>query len=1142
MKKKLLLLGLIPLLGFGAAVHQSSMPNFVRGPQGKFISDIAYSDRTTYCNRAMELNKKIAEEGTTLLKNKDGMLPFEGVKKVSIFGKSSTSLQYGGGGSGSGSVSSGITQIDMQRSLTDAGYEVNGTLTSFYKDNSKSGSGRKNGNSGWKGISEATVGETPVDRYTADIKSSFSEYGDAAIMVIARGGTEGADCKAIDARDFNSSDNGIAGDTWTDQHYLQLSDNENDLLDMIEEYFDKVVIVINSGNAFQCDRFEEDDGVGAVIWMGTPGANGTAAIGEILNGSVCPSGRTVDTWERNFKKNPTFQNFADNCQTNVVNGKDYPADTMFNADGTPVRSDGTYKGEPQWDNEAQKVVKYGLNGVRPSSYVSYEEGVYMDYRFYETMYDELKAESESKADEWYSGDEGVIYPFGYGLSYTEFEQEIVSCDKANAKLSYKDEKMTFKVKVTNKGSVTGKDVVQLYWKAPYIDGGIEKPSEVLCAFAKTKDLAPGESQELKLDFYIQDQASYDFTDANGNGFTGYELDPGDYKVTLNKNAHEVYDEVNFRVTQSGIKYKYDRVTGSEVKNRFTDRGFYNSLPGENDVGFDQTSRTDLAGTFPTHPTIEDRTLKEGSRVEEFYNHPFTLADIDCTDTYEYMPEAAHKTKQDFIDAGWTQQKTTLTASESTQFSEMVGVPLDDDRWEDFLNEFTFTELRQFVEGGNTHNPAISRIGKPSTSDSDGPSKFGAMWWCGAPIVAATYNVDLAFEQGECVGIEGHMDNKYGWAGPGVNLHRSPFGGRNFEYYSADPFLTGRIAGRVVAAASDKGIYCYFKHFAVNDQERNREGVTCFLTEQALRELYLKPFQMCIEEGKSMGIMSSYNRLGLMETAASYPLLTEVLRGEWGFKGAIISDMTHHGNSAFDGKCYENINNRVLAGCNNQLDGDKYSSDVNAKWDDNAFDGKGAPVFTYEGETVESYSWWYAVREMAKGAMYACANCGAMDREFAQKASGIVFSDVEGNFVQAKVGDEIEIGVEISGDYDIGATYGGKTIRNSEVVIDPVTPLPAGLDFDGSMIFGTAEEEFNGYVHVLINLEFEDNSTTIVGKSLELQIAPVCATDPNVDDPADPEPTKPTKKGCKGEVIATSAFILAVAGMTLGIALKKKREE
>ena len=1079
--------------------------------------------------KAMNLNIKIAEEGVVLLKNQDGFLPMAKNSKVSLVGKSSTSLVRGGAGSGAGNVSNGITEVKMDDSLDAAGLDVNKKLVNFYRDDSKSGSGRTNGNNGWKGISEVTIGETPLSKYSTELINSLDEFNDAAIFVISREGSEGCDVKTCNASDDQKNPSPISK-----RHALEMSINEEALFKELKKHTDNIIIVINSGNAYECDVFERDESVKAVLWMGTPGANGAAAVGSIIVGDVNPSGKTVDTWTRDFTLDPSFQNFSDNAQTNLTtdsNGIEIyaPQDTLFNANGTPVRSDGTFVGKPVYEDEKNKVVKYGLNGVRPSAYLDYEEGIYVDYRFYETVYADLLASTDkATADAWYEGEHGVVYPFGHGLSYTEFEQEIVSCDIAGKTLNKEDKNthINLKVKVTNVGSVKGKDAVQVYFKAPYITGGIEKAYNNLCGIGKTGDIEPGESEVVDIDFYLQDVASYDFKDSNNNGFKGYELDAGEYGISVNKSAHEEYNSVKFNISET-MKYEVDRYTGYTVENRFTDNGFYSSLPSEEDRVFTQLSRADFEGTFPTHPTMESRTLGTNSRVEEFYTHRFTMDDVEVETNWEYVPEDVYKTKEDIEALGWTQQKTVLSSSQRTvTFKDMVGTSLDDPKWDTLMNELTWEEMEQFVDG-NSHNPAINQIGKPNTNDSDGPSKFKIMWWCGGPIVAATFNEKLAKEQGECVGMEGHLEDTYGWAGPGVNIHRSPFGGRNFEYYSGDPFLTGRIAGRVVAGATDQGIYCFFKHFAVNDQEKHREGVSCFLTEQALREIYLKPFQMCIQEGRSTGIMSSYNRLGLMETAASYPLLTEVLRHEWGFKGSIISDMTHHGNSAFDAGMYENINNRLLAGCNNQLDGDDYSGDMNCSWDPTANDGKGAPTYlsAATGEKIESYSWWYAVRTCAKECLWMCAQSGAMSTSLDVLDVDMKFSNTKDGVLVTNIGSDINVDVTF-GNFD----------EYNDVRIDSSTPLPDGLTFDGTSIKGSVDTACNVFIKVI----FEDDLGKTVGNSFELIVLAVPQQEA-AEIGATPK-VEPKTAGCCGSIVAVSALISTITLAGAGLLALKRKEK
>ena len=1084
-------------------------------------SFLGFSNQSDYLAHGLEVNAQLADEGFVLLKNEDGFLPMDtsdedNAPKISVVGKSSTNLVKGGGGSGDASVSSGVHYIDLQESLTTAGFKINPDLTAFYKDNNQSGSGRTNGNSGWKGLSEVTIGETPFSSYTDALKASMeSDYNDAAIMVISREGSEGCDVKACNAHDSIKTNNSF--EAVSEKHALQLSDNEQDLFDYITDVFDNVIIMINSGNIFQCDQFEHNDKVKAVLWTGSVGDVGAGAVGRILSGEVNPSGHTVDTWARDFTKDPTFQNFSDNAQTNLVtaNGKKYyyPQDTMFNADGTPVKSEGSYNGNPKWENEENKVVEAGLNGVRPSSYVSYEEGIYYDYRYYETRYADKAKENKKAANEWYDGEEGVIYPFGYGLSYTTFSQKIVSSNIENKLLKSGNLKVEVKVEVKNTGKVEGKDAVQLYWKAPYTSGGIEKADRVLCAFGKSKMLKPGEKDVVTLSFNTQEVANYDFMDKNNNGFRGYELEEGTYHLSLNKNAHEEIASIEFRVDKGGIQYDKDLYTGYTVENRFTDNGFYSSLPSEDDFEFTQFSRENMDDTFPEHPTIAGRTLGANSRVQEFFNHAFTPADIDSTTTYEYMPKEAYVSKEQFQALGWT-QASSKSSNKTIKFNELYNLDYDDPKWDEFLNQLTYDEMIPFINGSD-QNPGIDGTGKTGISSQDGPQKYkgasGVYWVC-LPIAAATYNLNLVAEQGRCIGNESQFtSNNYGWAGPAVNIHRSPFGGRNFEYYAADPLISGRMAGRVVAGATDGGLYCFFKHFAVNDQEKHREGVAAFLSEQALREIYLKAFQYVIQEGNSTGIMSSYNRIGLMETAASYPLLTEVLRNEWGFKGHIISDMTHKSNGAFNNKYYENINNRVLAGCNQQLDSNSYTSDILAKWDSS----KGCPV--YNG--VESYSWWYAVRQAVKGVIYSAAKCAYNGGSRLEEAS-LKFSGLVENRCVVAVDEDINIEITLPED------------KNGELSIDEFTPLPEGLSLNGNVISGKVSSPINKFVHVVFT--DDENKTTL--SSFQLVVTAIG------NDAETESYSKGCAGGCAGGIEASLISMAALGALAIGALLINRKRK
>ena len=1121
MKKKLIIPIFLAAMALPLCLHQNPI-----GLNAEFIGELGGNgNSSTYIKEyGVPTNNQLADEGFVLLKN-NGNLPLNAGSRVSIVGKSSTNLARGGAGSGSGSVSSGVTSVDLQKSMTDAGFEINDTATNFFK-NAKGG--RTNGNDGWKGNSEVTIGETPIADILAndDLMASLDDYNDAILQVITREGSEGCDvktCNAHDSTKTNSNNKAIS-----DKHALELSDNEQALFDELHQHTDNIIIIINSSNIFECGQFEDDDQVAGVLWIGNPGDVGPAAVGRILSGEVNPSGRTVDTWARDFTADPTFQNFSDNAQTNKmkVGGVDYyvPQDTLFNADGTPMRSYGTDKSytntaSPKWDSNRGgsegKVVSGGINGVKPSAYVAYEEGIYVDYRYYETKYADMAAEDKAAADDWYDGDTGVVYPFGFGLSYTTFDQQIIRIEPAKGStLTADTDLIQVSVRVKNTGSRPGKDAVQLYWKAPYIDGGIEKADHVLCAFDKSKILNPGESQVLQLTFHLQDVANYDFSDANKNNFKGYELDAGEYAVLLAKDAHEFYGQVKFNIANGGIQYENDRFTGNKVENRF-DEGFYNSLPGEDDFEFEQMSRHDFEGTFPHHPDIASRTVGANSRMEEFFTHEFSVSELD-EGNFEYVPEAAYKTKADADAEGWAQD-----GNYPIKLDAMKDLDYDDDKWTAFLNGFSWSDMLTFTEKNGMRSPSLSSIGKSGFSEGDGPQKFSIIWWVSSPIIAATFNPELAHKQGECIGMESHINNKAGWWGSAVNTHRSPFGGRNFEYYSADPFLMGRIAAEVVGTATDRGVYAYFKHFAVNDQEKNRESGCSFLTEQALREIYLKSFQMVFEEGKSIGVMASYNRLGLMETAASYPLLTEVLRGEWGFKGAVLSDMTHSGNGSVNFKCYENVNNRVLAGCNSQLDqGGGFGGDSEAKWDTNLK----APAYTKNGQKVVSYSYWYATREMIKGIMYMSVRTTGTYRGMTQ-----VGLEKELNY---KLGEDINYDVELPSGFE-----------GAELKINNRIELPAGLSFANGKLTG----KINAIGLHRIDLIATNGSNKSAIKLL-IRVTPNEADYKDdvmerLDGGSNNNGGGETKKkGCGGEIVTVGVLTALIGLAGVAIISRKRRED
>ncbi|NLC17242.1 MAG: beta-glucosidase, partial [Clostridiales bacterium] len=546
---------------------------------------------------------------------------------------------------------------------------------------------------------------------------------------------------------------------------------------------------------------------------------------------VNPSGRIPDTYARDFKKAPTWFNFGNNL---IPNGQDYLS---------------------VQDKKSTYIY----------SFVDYEEGIYVGYRYYETR-------GFTDVETWYN--ENVVFPFGYGLSYTTFSQEITNKQALQNTIITADKTIIVNVKVTNTGSVAGKDVVQLYVTPPYIEGGIEKSHVVLAGFAKTGIIQPGASETVTVEIDPYYFASYDYNDKNQNGFKGYELESGKYIIRLCANAHEQIDSFEATVQEPGIKYETDPVTGYSVVNRFDDI--------DDELG-SILSRTDWGGTFPATRTTQERELDAltNQKINSIAtNNPFQ------TNEFPIIGEENDVTLRD-----------------------LVGKDYDDPLWDKLLNRLKVNDMINLFNNGAFQTAAIMEIGKPRTNDADGPAGFvnfmsdpsvgavyGTSHYACEPIMAATWNVDLLFDFGEAIGNEALIGDERGdgtpysgWYAPGINLHRSPFGGRAGEYFSEDSFLSGMLAAYEIQGAMSKGVYTQVKHFAVNEQETSRRGICTWLDEQTLREIYLRPFEMAVKIGKTRGMMSSFNRIGAKWTGGDYRLLTEVLRNEWGFRGMVICD-------------------------------------------------------------------------------------------------------------------------------------------------------------------------------------------------------------------------------------------------------------
>lgn len=864
-----------------------------------------YKDKGDVLAAANELNEDINEEGIVLLKNQDGALPLSEKSRVTVFGKNSVNLVLGGSGSNAGSVSE--STVDLYSSLENAGIKYNPEMKKFY-ESSDSGSKRPKEIGMGTILTGLPVGETPAGSYES-VRAGYSSYNDAALVVITRMGGEGYDLPRTMMR------GGSTYDDWSDtektdgarnasDHYLQLDANETAMLNEACANFDKVIVLINSASPIELGFLDDaghyayNEKIKAALWIGNPGRNGIGALGKILNGSVSPSGRLVDTYARDFKKDPTWENFGNYLQ---------------------------FEGN-----------RYRMNGqARNAYFVEYREGIYFGYRYYETRgategsaaYTEtINGTSTDEWNDWY--DAHVVYPFGYGLSYTDFEWNATASVPDGSVLS-EDGKLTFEVEVKNIGTrYAGRDVVQLYVSAPYFEGGIEKSHMKLVDFAKTDEISANDTDKVILSVDVRDLASYDYDNANGNETIGYEADAGKYSFYIAENAHS-WDEGNY------IKFDYT-VPGE---------GFYYA---EDDTSTPQNKRL-VKNLFDDVGSHIDEYL---SRENSFANYDVLKGASDAENremTQEFVDSLTYKlndktTDPWYTEAPSTQSKKTLSYKETeVKLFDLIGKPYNDALWDELLDQLTVDQLVELVSTGNYRTVKIENIGKPETVDADGPMGFAifigtpqvydVFYYASECVLAATFNVELAYKYGKMVGNEGLIGNVKGdgrpysgWYAPAVNLHRSQFGGRNFEYYSEDPLLSGAMAAKVITGAKEKGVYTFVKHFALNEQETNRDntGLVTWANEQSMRELYFVPFEYAVKEGKTTAIMSAFNRLGVTWAGGSYELLTSLLRDEWGFEGMVITD--------FSLKPYMNADQMLRAGGDLSLSANKKPSSVSKTTD------------------------------------------------------------------------------------------------------------------------------------------------------------------------------------------------------------------
>ncbi len=809
------------VLTFGVNKYNILVNQYLTGVTGDTISEEEATDVT---ENSRLITEALQQEGTVLLKNSAGTLPIE-PGNVNVFGYASQEIVYGGSGSGAGDESKNIT---LEKGLQNAGFTMNRELIQFYK----SLAGKREEVDIFNLVGgDFNVYEPDVSEYSDELISNAKSFSNTAIVVFARSGGEGGDLPM----DMDGYIGGSQG-----KHYLELADNEIDMLEMVKNNFDKVILLINSSNAMELG-FVESDAIDAVLWIGGPGSTGLNSVGKILSGEINPSGRLADTYAYDATSSPAYYNAGDFTYLNTLH---------------------------------TETNHMGGSNEEYYKFVNYSEGIYVGYRYYETRY----VDDTGKVDEEaYSS--VVQYPFGYGLSYTEFNQNMVDMETNR-------DQITVKVEVENIGNVAGKEVVQLYYTPPYTMGGIEKSHVVLAAFNKTKLLQPGEKETLALSFAIEDMASYDYT-----GERCYVLEEGDYHIKLMNNAHDVIDT---RIYTVGKKKVYgDRTPRNSDQqsavNRLDDAaGDIVYLSRTNWEKF-QTMRTkDQNAADALIKLLQDVTVQEDQDTEDIV----------------------------FADNGLT-------------LADMTGVDYNDKKWDRLLEQLTIDEMKTLIGFGGFQTAEIKSVEKQQNIDIDGPAglnglvnKIRGVQFCSEVVIASTWNTELVELMGKTLAEEAIAYKVSGLYAPGANIHRTPFSGRNFEYYSEDSTLSGKMAAATIKGGRNEGVSFYVKHFALNDQEQNRLGLVTWCNEQAIREIYLKPFELAVKEGRTNGIMTSFNRIGARWAGASKPLLTDILRGEWGFEGVVISDYVLNPS-------YMNVDQAIAAGNDMMLStmGVKVSADT-----------------------------------------------------------------------------------------------------------------------------------------------------------------------------------------------------------------------
>lgn len=769
------------------------------------------SDETN--EEAAEVAEEIMEDGIVLLKN-ESLLPLNETKKLNIFGWESINPAYGG--AGSGGINDLYDIVSLNQGLENAGFSINQELVDFYNNYGADNPEMSIQKQSW------TLPEPPVDTYSDELIKSAKEYSDVAVVVLSRKAGEGHNDIPMDVRKAAYDNNSDEYDDFPEgEHYLQLSQTERDMVDMVCSNFDNVIVVYNGANQFELGFADEYPQIKSVVWCPGTGNVGFNALGKVFSGEVNPSGKTPDTFIYDMTTAPWWNNAEKTEYTNLA-------------------------------DLAVEGMNAGTAQVYAPAFTNYVEGIYVGYKYYET------AAQEGAIDY----DKTVQYPFGYGLSYTEFEQKM-------GELEEKDGQISVDVEVTNTGDVAGKDVVEVYYEPPYTNGGIEKSSANLIEFAKTDLLQPGESQTVTVTFSIEDMASYDENNAKA-----YVLEKGDYVISINSDSHTALDQKTYTADKD-VVYK-----------------------GENKRASDDTAATNVFEDAKGDVTYL-------SRADHFANYEEATAAPASAELGEpYVSE--YHLNSNFDKTTYLNDEDvmpTTGADNGLTLADMRDADYDDPRWEKLLDQLTVDEMANMIAMAGYQTAAMDSVGKVATLDFDGPAainnNFTGVGSIGFPIevvVASTWNKELAQAWGECMGKISQEMGAEGWYAPGMNTHRTAFGARNYEYFSEDGVLAGNMGAKAVEGARKYGVYSYIKHFAL--YEGNAKMVSVWSNEQAIREIYLKPFEISVKQGGANAVMVSWSFLGDKWTGESSNLMNTVLRDEWGFRGMALTDFFRNNGHGF----------------------------------------------------------------------------------------------------------------------------------------------------------------------------------------------------------------------------------------------------